>query len=221
MEQETQELIDKAVKEKTKGLKKNVSDLLKEKKDILKKFSAFEDVDVDQLLKDAKAFNEAKEKAEEEKGEYKKMYEKQKTQHSKEIDKLKKELADAQAGSSTLKKSTELGEALVEAGVLPEMSKSANKLLLDDLSITDENKVVVGDKTVLDHVKEWKKTDTGKHFFSNGNSGGGATGPGGESSAESAYFDKKSDKFSRTKQAEITKKNPQLAAKLREQYKNQ
>jgi len=75
-----------------------------------------------------------------------------------------------------------LNDALLKAGVKPEMSKAVKALLAGQVTIKtegDKRNAVIGDKSLSDFVDEWAKSDEGKHFVSApNNQGGGANGGG-------------------------------------------
>jgi hypothetical protein len=79
-----------------------------------------------------------------------------------------------------------LTEALLKAGVKPEMSKAVKAMLAGQVSLKvegDKRLAVVGDKALGDFVTEWAQSDEGKHFVAApANKGGGAQGGGGEAS---------------------------------------
>ena len=73
-----------------------------------------------------------------------------------------------------------LTEALLKAGVKPEMSKAVKAMLAGQVSLKvegDKRLAVVGDKALGDFVTEWAQSDEGKHFVAApANQGGGANG---------------------------------------------
>ena len=75
-----------------------------------------------------------------------------------------------------------LNDALLKAGVKPEMSKAVKALLAGQVTIKsegDNRNAMIGDKSLSDFVGEWAKSDEGKHFVSApNNQGGGAQGGG-------------------------------------------
>ena len=73
-----------------------------------------------------------------------------------------------------------LTDALLKAGVKPEMSKAVKAMLAGQVSLKvegDKRLAVVGDKALGDFVAEWAQSDEGKHFVAApANQGGGANG---------------------------------------------
>ena len=73
-----------------------------------------------------------------------------------------------------------LTDALLKAGVKPEMSKAVKAMLTGQVSLKvegDKRLAVVGDKALGDFVTEWAQSDEGKHFVAApANQGGGANG---------------------------------------------
>ncbi len=81
-----------------------------------------------------------------------------------------------------------LTEAIIKAGVKPELTKAVKALLAGQasLKVEGENRTaVIGDKSLSDFVGEWAKSDEGKHFVAApNNQGGGAPGGGGEAGTQ-------------------------------------
>lgn len=75
-----------------------------------------------------------------------------------------------------------LNDALIKAGVKPEMSKAVKALLSSQVKLKiegDKRDAVIGDKPLFEAVDEWAKSDEGKFFVSApANQGGGANGGG-------------------------------------------
>lgn len=73
-----------------------------------------------------------------------------------------------------------LDEALTAAKVNPALAKAAHALIKAEngVDLDDQGRATVNGKPLADFVAEWSKTDTGKAFVMNGNSGGGANGSG-------------------------------------------
>ena len=73
-----------------------------------------------------------------------------------------------------------LTDALLKAGVKPEMSKAVKAMLAGQVSLKvegDKRLAVVGDKALGDFVTEWAQSDEGKYFVAApANQGGGANG---------------------------------------------
>jgi len=72
-----------------------------------------------------------------------------------------------------------LTAALVEANVAPEFMEAARAMLEKSVTVKvegDNRNAVVGDKSVLDYVKDWAASDKGKHFVKAPANGGGNTG---------------------------------------------
>ncbi|MDD5724456.1 MAG: hypothetical protein PHY29_12090 [Syntrophales bacterium] len=73
-----------------------------------------------------------------------------------------------------------LNDALLKAGVKPEMTKAVKALLSGQVTLKTEGEnriALMGDKPLSDAVIEWAKSDEGKHFVAApANQGGGATG---------------------------------------------
>lgn len=207
--------LKEAVNTAVSGLKEKNDELLGKLKKTTKQLNGFEGVDVVQLAKDSKALKKLQQEKDKKDNNYKKLYDQQSEQHTTETAKLTKERDKAKTKVEVLKKTTSLQKALIMNHVDPVMMEAAESMLLPSVSLTDEGKAKVGDKTIADHIKEWAVTDVGKRFVSDGNSGGGSGGDGGsKGNSDAKYFDKKSEHYNITKQAQINKTNPALYAKL-------
>jgi hypothetical protein len=81
-----------------------------------------------------------------------------------------------------------LTEAIIKAGVKPELTKAVKALLAGQAQIKvegDKRNAVIGDKSLSDFVGEWAKSDEGKHFVAApNNQGGGAPGGGGNADTQ-------------------------------------
>jgi hypothetical protein len=99
-----------------------------------------------------------------------------------DAEKAKKALENESGFTSKLLIDNGLNDALLKAGVKPEMSKAVKALLAGQVTIKvdgDKRNAVIGDKSLGDFVDEWAKSDEGKHFVSApNNQGGGANGGG-------------------------------------------
>lgn len=97
-----------------------------------------------------------------------------------EIETSKKSFEVESAFVSKLLVDNGLTEALLKAGVKPEMTKAVKSMLSAMVSLKTEGSermAVVGDKSLNDFVQEWSESDEGKHFVTAPqNQGGGANG---------------------------------------------
>ena len=103
---------------------------------------------------------------------------------AKEAESAKKALEGEAGFVSKLLVDNGLNDALLKAGVKPEMTKAVKALLSGQVSIKidgDKRDAVIGDKSLSDFVSEWAKSDEGKHFVAApANQGGGAPGGAGK-----------------------------------------
>lgn len=211
----TAEELDAKIEEAKKPLIEKRDELLKSQKKLKEQMKQFEGIDLEKLQSAAAKLEEMEMDADKQNGEYKKLYDKLVATSTEQINSLKELVNKEKEHTNNFRKETELMAALTAQGVLPEMSGPAKKLLLSDIALTDDNIPMVGDKPVMDYVKEWATTDVGKRFFSNGNQGGDAIGPGKGLPAEAEFYNPKSPKFNKTEQARIANKDP----KAHERYK--
>lgn len=105
-----------------------------------------------------------------------------------ETEKLTKALTEKEGALHNLLIDGGLTEALVKAGVKPELMPAAKAMLKGKAAIKADGgnySALMGDKALPDAVKEWAAGDEGKHFVSaQANSGGGASGNGGSQAAK-------------------------------------
>jgi len=98
----------------------------------------------------------------------------------KEAESAKKALEGEAVFVSKLLVDNGLNDALLKAGVKPEMTKAVKALLSGQVTLKTEGEnriALMGDKPLSDAVIEWAKSDEGKHFVAApANQGGGATG---------------------------------------------
>lgn len=109
-----------------------------------------------------------------------------------------------------------LDAALDAASVSPALKKAAKALLREGVELKEENGEPVAlmqNAPLAEAIKAWAGTDEGKHFVTNGNSGGGA--PGGAPGASGANPWKQGPTFSLTEQDAIASKDPALAGRLK------
>ncbi len=106
-----------------------------------------------------------------------------------------------------------LTTALDEINVKPELRKAAMALLRTTAEIDDDGKISLGDKPLSEAIKEWAKSDEGKAFIANGNSGGGANGSGkGNQGGDTNPWAKGT--WNLTEQGKIYKADPNRAREL-------
>ena len=106
-----------------------------------------------------------------------------------------------------------LTEALDGANVKPELRKAAMALLRSNATIDDDGNVTVSDQPISDYIKAWSKSDEGKAFIANGNTGGGANGSG-KASPNGAANPWAADTFNLTQQGLAIKANPAAAREM-------
>lgn len=208
----TKEQLDAAVSAQVDGLKTKNQELLGK----LAKTKGVDKTEFDRLKGIETKFDEMRTKAEEEQGEFKKLYgttkeelETAKTTWGSEKTKLEGEI-------KVMKKQMEINKALSAHKVIPGMHDIAVSTILPNVAIDDDGKAMVGSKKVGDYVDNWFKGDVGKHFILNDKTGGGANGSDtGESNAEQAgWYKKGSPTYNLTKQGQLAKSDPELHSKL-------
>ena len=218
----TEEEIKAAVDAATEGLKSKNSELLGKIKKLSEVADKVKDIDIDSLLAAKTELEDIKKKGDEEKGEYKKLYDTLKAEKDKETGKLVSDLSAAKETILAMNKKNAVVSAITSSGIsIPApLFEIAINNILPNIAVADTGKAMVGDKKVTDFVKEWAVSEVGKHFVVSGNSGGGANGGGGDGmNSEAKYFDKKSPDYNLTEQARLAKTNIELYNRLKRQYR--
>lgn len=214
-----EEAIQKAVEEAKAGLLKKNKELMAEVKEAKAALSKFDGVDLDALKTASDELKTLKTKKLEADGEYKKMYEQLKAEHSTTLSKLEAERDALKGDLSDTKKVYALTLALNANKAIPKLVDVAVTTLKDQVALDDNGVAMVGDKTVTDFVKSWTQSDVGKYFVQSGNSGGGGDGSGDVKLDPAAkFFDKKSPHFNLTEQGKIAKVDPARYTKLKEAH---
>lgn len=104
-----------------------------------------------------------------------------------DADKAKKALDAENAYTSKLLIDNGLTEAILKAGVKPELTKAVKSMLAGQaqIKIDGENRTaIIGDKSLSDFVTEWSKSDEGKHFVAAPNNKGAGAPGGGNATPE-------------------------------------
>lgn len=136
-----------------------------------------------------------------------------------QIDKLTQSLTeiDGKFKASTI--DAALSGALNDAKVDPKYIAAVTALFKGQAAI-DGDAVKVGDKALAEAVKEWAAGEAGAPFISaSQNAGGGAAGGGAGAAGVANPYAK--DTLNLTKQIELQKSNPTLAAQFKAQADNQ
>jgi hypothetical protein len=129
--------------------------------------------------------------------------------------KLKAEKANEAARKNALDR--DLTDALNDAGVInPSFAKAARNMLASDVQMSDEGKPFIdtdmGPLGLAEHVKRWAAGE-GKDFVTAPKGGGGKSGEGSGTAGDSNPW--KTETRNLTRQAEIMKTEPALAAQLK------
>ena len=99
---------------------------------------------------------------------------------NKTIEALNSSLAEKDSALQSYLIDNGLSDAMIKAGVRPEVMPAVKALLKTQTAIKAENgqyAALMGDKPLLEAVSEWAASDEGKHFIAApANSGGGAAG---------------------------------------------
>lgn len=108
--------------------------------------------------------------------------------------------------------------ALDAAKINPALRKAAVALLKSEhpADLSDDGVATIDGKSIGDFISGWAKSDIGKAFVLNGNSGGGAGGgKGGAGGGSDDNPFKPGATFNLTRQGQLLKSNPELAARLK------
>jgi len=192
------------------------AELIGEIRDQKKALKKFDELDIEGLQEAAKKLEKAEIDKKKEVGEFKTLYESELTKTSE----LSNQVAALSDNNANLAKRLEVNQHL--PNVFPELREIAVSQLVKDLGIGEDGSVKSPDgKSAKEYVAAWAESDVGKRFIqADVNSGGNASGSNsGGKNAELAYFKPGDPNFSMTKQAEIRKKDPELAEKLAKQAK--
>jgi len=158
----------------------------------------------------------------EEQGEYKKLLDATREQHSTELEKIQGLLKAEQSSTRRLLIQEGLSSELGRHNVNPVLIESAIALLANDISIIEENgnKVAkVGEKTLDIYVKDWVSSDIGKNFtLASANSGGGAGGNGSSSTQSESEKHFLGESWNLTEQAKLSKTDPTQYKQLHEKH---
>lgn len=209
-----------AVKKETKELKEKNNELLGKISDGKKDKKKLEE-----LEEKIEGLEEEKEKLEktikdEGGNEYKSLYEGEKTKVEKlegQIEDLKTEHKETLDGQSIRSAAT---KKLSDLKADPETLDTALDLVTKGAKVVGEDgTLLVGNKTLDDHIEEWSETATGKRFLLAGdNRGGGADNDnkGGDSGDWDKHFHPKTANL--TKQAELAGKDPKKYEEMTNKY---
>jgi uncharacterized protein YaiE (UPF0345 family) len=109
-----------------------------------------------------------------------------------------------------------LDEALAAAKVNPALAKAAHALIKAEhgVELSDDGKATIGGKALADFVGEWSKSDTGKAFVINGNSGGGSNGGGNGGGGGGDKNPFKAGSINLTEQGRLLRSDPTRAKQL-------
>lgn len=126
---------------------------------------------------------------------------KQSKDSQKEIEKLTNTLAQKDGALQTYLIDNGLSDALIKAGVRPEMMSAVKAMLKSQAVVKaegDSYKALMGDKALADAVAEWAATDEGKHFVAAQNNNGSGAAGGNGTGGGAAKGDFGGDKSKRT-----------------------
>ena len=159
--------LDAAIEESTTGLVAKNKELVKEKKDALKKLENYGDVE---------KLHEKIESLENERDTFAKQFK----DTTKQLEQVSKTLESESGFTSKLLLDNGLTDALVNAGVKKELLPAVKALLGGQAKVVADGnarKAVIGEKDLSTFITEWSASDEGKHFIqAPANNGGGANG---------------------------------------------
>lgn len=168
---EIQGIIKAAIDEEVKGLKAKNSELHEK----LKKATKDSQIDPEDYYQLREKNNELEDKLAEAQKAIK--------QNASDFDKVKKAHESEALYVQKLLIDNGLSDAILKAGVKPELAKAAKALFAGQAAIKidgDNRSAVIGDKSIDDYIKDWAASDEGKHFIAAPlNQGGGGQGGSG------------------------------------------
>jgi len=211
--------VEAAVKAATEGLVSKNTELLGKLKTANEGLVKIEGLDIAALTSASEELAKLKADKLEADGEYKKMYDQQKIDNKTTIDKLTLSNTELVTNLANSTKTNALSTALLGSKIKPELHDVAVATLLDKVAVGKDGVPVVGDKSVVDYVKDWATTDVGKHFIISGKSGGGGDGSeDGNLDASEKFFDKKNAAYNLTEQSKIATSNPDQYKALKAKF---
>jgi hypothetical protein len=186
------------------------------------------DVDLEEFQRLQKASEEQDRKKAEDKGEYDKLLEADRTKHRDAISRLTKERDALMNEIKGLTKTTALDEAMAKAGVVDEL-RAACKAMFGEMSTVvgegaDRKAVIEVDGNsvdLVDHVVSWAKSDAGKAFRAAPVNSGAHDGSSNQSGDSEGGDDDELGPFRRdnlTEQGQLKKVDPEKYAKLHRQW---
>ncbi len=212
----TQEELDAVVK----GLKDKNGDLLGQIASFKTTIAKFDGIDIEQLTKDSSTLKSMLENQDKEKGEYKKLYEDLKTATDTKIADLEGKIKEKDTEFNSHKKRSKISSGLAGADIDPIMLDIAVDAIIGKAAMDDNGTILIDGKPQDEFIADWVKTDLGKKFTIDGNTGGGGGGgeEGGDSQGVAKFFDKKSEHYNLTEQAKLAKTNIAEYNRLRKIY---
>ena len=194
---EVQNAIKTAVEEAVTGLKNKNTELLAERKKA-RKDSAIDPDDYNRLKEEKSTLEDQLAEAQKAIKASASEFEKLKKSHESEAGYVQKLLID-----------NGLSDAILKAGVKPELAKAAKALFAGQASIKidgENRSAVIGDKSIDDYIKEWASSDEGKHFVAAPlNQGGGGNGGGGAGSGQKTISREQFNSKSQSERLEFAK----------------
>jgi len=176
-------------------------------------------VDLVALQKASDDLKALKDKDLESQGEYKKLLDTSRTQHAEEMQKQIDALTSANSEIKHLMVNQGLSTALSASNINPVLLDAAISLLSGDVTLTEQDGkriAQVGDKSLVDYVKDWTASDVGKNFTlapANGGGGAGGNAANGNGQDENAKF-WTHEGWNKTEQAKVYGKDQDLYEKM-------
>lgn len=217
----TPEEIQAKIEAETEGLKNKNAALLDEISGYKGTLAKIKGLDLDTLIASSKELESLKKKGDEDRGEYKKLYEALQKTHDETVSSLNSKITDISSEFSNHKKKSIIISGLSKVEVDPVVIDVAAKDIFDKAAIDDKGVVTIDGKPVDTFMESWATSDVGKRFVISGNSGGGAGGDGGDGAGAKGnerFFDRKSKEYSLTEQSKLSKTNIAEYNRLRKIY---
>ena len=198
------------------GLK---ADLVKLKE----KAKQLEGVDLEKLKADSVKLEQVLKEKQSRESDIEKAMRIQKETHETEMKAIKEMLSGLQMHNRTLIVDDALKNELIKVNCNPVLISAAIASIKPLVSVLNENGVEVakvGDKTIVEHVEAWSKTEEGKAFCIAKRNSGGNTGQITQQQMDenAKYFDPKSKDYNITAQIKVKKQNVELYNNLKKLY---
>ena len=176
--------VTKKLEEETTGLKKSRDEILAEKKKLQEQYKMYEGIDPEKAREALKKLADMDKKKMMDSGEYEKLLAAEKAQWEAEKAELIAKEEKAKGYITKTEVDRQLTEQFIKIGINdPDMLKAVKAMFQDSVNVSEVDggyKVLHGEKTLEQSIKEFSETPAAKKFISAPvNAGGGSPGSAG------------------------------------------